>query len=188
MSIASLVSRLGGLLRGNCASGSDVGVDCVAGLSLGGSRSLIGSARRKPMLRRRESGLLAALEVAGGLVFEVRVEGAAADAHNRFRNVQCRVGQRPPAALTSIPKRCRSVGECRPRWCRPEIHRPAPARCDPNHTNAPGERRTIRPTDNVAARCGPAPIRRATRPAFVHSASVGSCLPTQRHRPTLRTN
>src|SRR4051812_41411918 len=37
--------------------------------------------------------LFAALEVAGGLVFEVRVEGAAADAHNRFRYVQCRVGR-----------------------------------------------------------------------------------------------
>ena len=37
--------------------------------------------------------LFAALEVAGGLVFEVGVEGAAANAHNRFRNVQCRVGR-----------------------------------------------------------------------------------------------
>src|SRR6188472_2956490 len=51
--------------------------------------------KRQPEANVATAGerMVATLEVASGLVFEIGVESTAADAHNRFRYVQCRVGR-----------------------------------------------------------------------------------------------
>ena len=75
--------------------------------------------------------MFAALKVTRGLVFKIRIERAAANAHHRFRNVQRRVAQLDRAAWSSIPKRCRSVDGCRRRWCRPGNSSTATGPCCP---------------------------------------------------------